>query len=52
MTAGPEIRISGQVRSYDSKPIMSIKVTLYSEKEELAHVFTGPDGRYEIRRPV
>ena len=42
------IQISGQVRGYDLSPIMTIKVTVYRDKGELDHVFTGPDGRYTI----
>jgi hypothetical protein len=50
--ADEKIRIFGQVRGYDLKPITTIKVTVYNDIEELAHTFTGPDGRYSIQGPA
>jgi hypothetical protein len=46
------IKIFGQVRGFDFKPIMTIKVTVYSDQEELNHVFTDAQGRYSIAGPA
>ena len=43
-----QISMSGQVRGYDLKPIIRIKVTAYRDKQELAHAFTDAEGRYAI----
>jgi hypothetical protein len=43
-----KIKIFGQVRGFDFKPIMTIKVTIYNDQEELNHVFTDAQGRYSV----
>jgi hypothetical protein len=40
------ITISGQLRSYDQTPIFMIKVTVYRDRQNVAHVFTNEEGKY------
>ena len=47
-----KIKIFGQVRGFDFKPIMTIKVTIYNDQEELNHVFTDAQGRYSVAGPA
>ena len=46
------ITISGQVRSYDQTPIFMIKVTVYRDRQNVAHVFTNEEGKYTISVPM
>jgi hypothetical protein len=46
------ITISGQLRSYDLRPIFMIKVTVYRDRLNLAHVFTNEGGDYTISVPT
>ena len=46
-----DISIRGQVKGYDQRPIPNIKVTVYREEREMAHVFTDDAGRYSTSVP-
>lgn len=46
-----DIAVTGVVRSTNDKPIFMIEVTAYRDSQELKHVFTHEDGRYEMSVP-
>jgi len=46
MPAGEDVSVSGMVQTGDGAPIHMIKVTIYREDREVAHAFTGENGKY------
>jgi hypothetical protein len=46
MPAGEDVSVSGMVQSGDGAPIPMIKVTIYRDDREVAHAFTGEEGKY------
>src|SRR3954451_6802033 len=46
MPAGEDVSVSGIVQTGDGAPIHMIKVTIYREDREVAHAFTGENGKY------
>ena len=46
MPAGEDVSVSGIVQTGDGAPIQMIKVTIYREDREVAHAFTGENGKY------
>jgi hypothetical protein len=46
-----DITISGQLRSYDQKPIFMIEVTVYRDEHFVDHGYTNEEGRYEVSVP-
>ncbi len=46
MPAGEDVSVSGMVQTGDGAPIYMIKVTIYREDREVAHAFTGENGKY------
>jgi hypothetical protein len=47
-----DITISGQLRSYDQKPIFMIKVTVYRDEHFVDHGYTNEEGRYAVSVPI
>ncbi len=45
MPAGEEVSISGLVQTGDGAPVHMIKVTIYRDDREVAHAFTGENGK-------
>ena len=43
-----DITISGQLRSYDQKPIFMIRVTVYRDEHFVDHGFTNEEGRCKV----